>query len=116
MYDEGGGCRNRLELIDIELTDETPAIDLIALYDALKKLQCRDPRKTELVKLRFFAGPTNQDDLAAVDQVLADWASGNLAATLFDLGAIIDDNEKDELWGEQGNDYLIGGASDKLKQ
>ena len=58
----------------------------------------------------------NENYLAALDQALADWASGNLAATLFDLGIITDDNNKDELFGEQGNDYLIGGVGDKLKQ
>lgn len=57
----GGGGQDRVEMIDVELSDETPAIDLIALDDALQKLQSRDPRKAALVKLRFFAGLTNQD-------------------------------------------------------
>ena len=58
---KGGGGKNRVELIDLEKHPEMHLIDLIALDDALQKLQARDPRKAELVKLRFFAGLTNQD-------------------------------------------------------
>ena len=57
----------------------------------------------------------NADHLAAFDAALADWATGSVAATLTDLGAISDDGDKDDLKGEQGDDYLIGGAGDKLK-
>lgn len=57
----GGGSQNRVEVIDFEITDDTPVVDLLALDEALQKLQARDPRKAELVKLRFFAGLTNQD-------------------------------------------------------
>ena len=57
----GGGQRNRLEIIDLVETDETPIIDLITLDEALRKLQSRDPRKAELIKLRFFAGLTIED-------------------------------------------------------
>ncbi len=32
--------------------------DLLGLDDAIRKLEQRDPRKAELVKLRFFAGLT----------------------------------------------------------
>ena len=56
-----GGGQKRVELADIECSNETPAIDLIVLDEALGRLQLRDPRKAELVKLRFFAGLTNQD-------------------------------------------------------
>ena len=58
----------------------------------------------------------NENYLTALDQAIADWGSGNLAATLFDLGVITDDNNKDKLFGEQGNDYLYGGVDDELKQ
>ncbi len=33
-------------------------MDLIALDEALKKLEIQHPRKAELVKLRYFAGLT----------------------------------------------------------
>lgn len=58
----------------------------------------------------------NENYLTALDQALADWVTGSLTATLFDLGTITDDNRKDDLFGEQGNDTLIGGSGDKLKQ
>ena len=32
----------------------------MALHEALNKLADKDPRKAELVKLRFFAGLTNE--------------------------------------------------------
>ena len=34
--------------------------DVLALHEALEKLETIDPRKAELVKLRFFAGLTNE--------------------------------------------------------
>ena len=58
---KGGGHRGRVELTDFEQFDTTPMIDLIALDAALQKLEIRYPRKAELVKLRFFAGLSNQD-------------------------------------------------------
>ena len=53
--------------------------------------------------------------LASVRAAWADWTSGDLASALFDLGAITDDGDKDDLKGEKGNDHLIGGANDELK-
>ena len=35
-----------------------PQLDLLALNEALERLETRDPRAAELVKLRFFAGLT----------------------------------------------------------
>ena len=74
----GGGSQHRVEIVDFELTDETPVIDLIALDEALEKLHARDPRKAELVKLRFFAGLTNQDAASVLGISIStadnDWA------------------------------------------
>jgi RNA polymerase sigma factor (TIGR02999 family) len=53
----GGGLR-RQELPDIELADAGPRLDLLALHEALTKLEGQDRRRAELVKLRFFAGLT----------------------------------------------------------
>ena len=39
---------------------DEPRADLLALNDALTSLAAQDPRKAELVKLRFFAGLTNR--------------------------------------------------------
>lgn len=57
----------------------------------------------------------NEENLAALDQALAAWSSDDLSAALNFIGAIADDNEKDDLFGEQGNDYLHYGNGDKRK-
>jgi RNA polymerase sigma factor (TIGR02999 family) len=75
---KAGGNRRRQELPDIEAAVPGPPIDLLALHQALEKLEKQDPRKAELVKLRFFAGLT----IAQAAQVLGistatadnDWA------------------------------------------
>jgi RNA polymerase sigma factor (TIGR02999 family) len=53
---KAGGGRRRQQLPDIELTGAGPRLDLLALHEALTKLEQRDKRRAELVKLRFFAG------------------------------------------------------------
>lgn len=58
---KGGADRKRVEMLDFEQPQQTPVLDLMALDDALQKLQAIDSRKAELVKLRFFAGLTLQD-------------------------------------------------------
>ena len=44
----------------------------------------------------------------------ADWGSGDWASALFDLGDIINEDEKDDLWGENRLDLLFGGIGDKV--
>ncbi len=53
----GGGLR-RVELVDAEPAVPGLDLDLVALDEALAKLERKDPRKAQLVKLRFFAGLT----------------------------------------------------------
>ncbi len=55
---KAGGGRRRQELPDIELAVAGPRLDLLALHEALTKLEQQDLRRAELVKLRFFAGLT----------------------------------------------------------
>ena len=73
-----GGDAERVPLDDVEPAGELPQIDLLALNDALMKLECTDPRKAELVKLRFFAGLTVRAAAATLGIALstahADWA------------------------------------------
>jgi RNA polymerase sigma factor (TIGR02999 family) len=56
---KAGGGLKRLELADVELPVEDADDDLLALHDALIRLEEKDRRKAELAKLRFFAGLTN---------------------------------------------------------
>jgi RNA polymerase sigma factor (sigma-70 family) len=50
----------------IELAADVPAVDVLALDEALEKLGRDHPRKAELVKLRFFAGLTNDEAAEAL--------------------------------------------------
>jgi RNA polymerase sigma factor (TIGR02999 family) len=63
---KAGGDRQRVELADVEPASEEPHDDLLALDDALAKLEVKDPRKAELVKLRYFAGLTGTQAAAAL--------------------------------------------------
>ena len=53
-------------------------MDLIALSESLEKLQTKDPRAAELVKLRFFAGLTRHQAAEVLGISVAtadnDWA------------------------------------------
>jgi RNA polymerase sigma factor (TIGR02999 family) len=55
-----GGDRQRVDVRDIDLAVEGPSEDLIALDEVLEKLAKKDKVKADLVKLRFFAGLTNE--------------------------------------------------------
>lgn len=55
-----GGGRRRVEMDEAELVIDAPRVDLLALDEALKQLEARDPRKAALVKLRYFAGLTHE--------------------------------------------------------
>jgi RNA polymerase sigma factor (TIGR02999 family) len=63
---KAGGNRRRQDLGAIEPAAPEPDIDLLALNEALLKLEIQDKRKAELVKLRFFAGMTNAEAAQAL--------------------------------------------------
>jgi RNA polymerase sigma factor (TIGR02999 family) len=73
-----GGGRKRVELRDIEAVAETAGDELLALDEALARLQAVDPRRAELVRLRFFAGLTSEQaaELLGISRATADrhWA------------------------------------------
>lgn len=62
-----GGGRVKIELETWNHPAASQPDKLIALDEALAKLQELDPVKAELVKLRFFAGLTNQKAAAALE-------------------------------------------------
>jgi RNA polymerase sigma factor (TIGR02999 family) len=53
-----GGGRRRIDLDSGLAASPEPDLDLVALDEALNKLAVRDPAKSKLVELRFFAGLT----------------------------------------------------------
>jgi RNA polymerase sigma factor (TIGR02999 family) len=57
---EAGGGLQRLEVSHVDPVIQKPGLDLLALHEALDRLAAKDERKAELVKLRFFAGLTNE--------------------------------------------------------
>src|SRR3954452_6095862 len=56
-----GGRLERQDLDGIDVEASTPSEDLLALDEALSKLEAEDPVKAQIVKLRYFAGLTEQD-------------------------------------------------------
>lgn len=56
-----GGGQRRVEIDADDLPIETPPVDLLALDEALERLAAEDASKAELVKLRFFAGLSEQE-------------------------------------------------------
>src|SRR5262249_28015157 len=75
---KAGGDRHRQDLADIEPAVAEPGIDLLALNDGLAKLEEHDQRKAEVIKLRFFAGPTTEEAAQVLgistSTANADWA------------------------------------------
>jgi RNA polymerase sigma factor (TIGR02999 family) len=53
-----GGGLGRLPLDEIEIAVAQPSVDLLAVNDALVKLEQRDKAAADLVKLRYYAGLT----------------------------------------------------------
>ena len=73
-----GGDWQRVGFSDFEGTSRQPGIDVLALSEALDKLEASDARKAALVKLRYFVGLTNQEAAIALGVSSAtadnDWA------------------------------------------
>jgi RNA polymerase sigma factor (TIGR02999 family) len=75
---QAGGRHVRVELPDVPAELHRSDLDLLILSEALDKLQAKDPRAAELVKLRFFAGLTRHQAAEALGVSVAtadnDWA------------------------------------------
>jgi RNA polymerase sigma factor (TIGR02999 family) len=73
-----GGDREREPLEEDQIAAPEVEGELIELDAALQKLQAKDSRKAELVKLRYFAGLTQQQAAEALGISVAtadrDWA------------------------------------------
>lgn len=51
-----GGGRARVDLTDVATLDGAPDADILALDEALSRLEARDPRKAKVVVLRYYGG------------------------------------------------------------
>jgi RNA polymerase sigma factor (TIGR02999 family) len=72
-----GGEARPLDLEKALVVADTPGTDFVALDDALKALAALDPRKSEVVELRFFGGLSVEETAAVLkvspETVTRDW-------------------------------------------
>jgi RNA polymerase sigma factor (TIGR02999 family) len=72
-----GGRGRRLELAEGMALIEPPADDLLALDEAIQKLQAQNPHLAEIVMLRYFTGLSVEETASVVGQsertVYRDW-------------------------------------------
>jgi len=61
-----GGEHVRIDLPEVAQSSHGDRIDLLALNEALERLQQEHPDKAEIIKLRFFAGLSLEQTAAAV--------------------------------------------------
>ena len=75
---KAGGELDRISYCEGELADPETPETLLALDDALTKLEALHPRKAALVKLRYFGGLTIEQAAKALDvapsTAIADWS------------------------------------------
>jgi RNA polymerase sigma-70 factor (ECF subfamily) len=76
-YAKRGGGALKISLDQIPIADEKET-DLVALNDALKSLTELDPRKSEIVEMRFFGGLSVEETAVALGisqrTVLREWS------------------------------------------
>jgi RNA polymerase sigma factor (TIGR02999 family) len=66
-----GGGRMRLDLAKLTIAHDAPADEIVALADAMEEFARVDPRKHQLVLLRFFGGCTAEEVATAMDLSLS---------------------------------------------
>jgi RNA polymerase sigma factor (TIGR02999 family) len=67
MSQKRGGDWHRVDLQDGLMADERKAESLLALEEALTRLEAESPDKAQVVKLRFFGGLTIEEVASALD-------------------------------------------------
>lgn len=61
-----GGGLQRVELDEVEIPGDVREEQLVAVDEALARLEREDPKKGEVVKLRYFVGLTNRETAEAM--------------------------------------------------
>ena len=61
-----GGEMARADLDACELRITAPCEDVLALNEAIEQLESDDPRKGQIVNMRYFVGMTNEDTAAVL--------------------------------------------------
>jgi RNA polymerase sigma factor (TIGR02999 family) len=76
--DKRGGGMQRVTLDDAAVLGADADVDILALDEAMERLQAHDARKAEVVSLRYFAGLELEEIAAVLDvslgTVKTDWA------------------------------------------
>ena len=76
-YQKRGGGAPKVSLDEALMVSSEPGRDLVALDDALAALAAMDPRKGQVVEMRFFGGLTVEETAEAlrvsVDTVTREW-------------------------------------------
>jgi len=62
-----GGDARRVDFDSQEAFITPPSDDILALDEALSELETHDPRKADIIKLRYFAGLTTDETAAALN-------------------------------------------------
>src|SRR5262249_59028453 len=91
----GGEDIQRVSLTSAEDASPGPAVEILAVHEALDKLAALDPRKARIVELKFFGGMTTKEIGEAIDLSTAtverEWTFSR--AWLFD--AIVGDSSRE---------------------
>ena len=81
-YQKRGGGVTMASLEEALVVSNEPAQDLVALDDALTTLAAVDPRKSQVVEMRFFGGLSLEETAEALhvsrDTVKRDWKMAKL--------------------------------------
>ena len=76
-YQKRGGGAHKVSLDEALIITQEPGQDLIALDDALTALAAFDPRKAQVVEMKFFGGLSVEETADAlkvsVETVMRDW-------------------------------------------
>jgi RNA polymerase sigma factor (TIGR02999 family) len=76
-YQKRGGRTQKVSLDEALVVSREPGQDLVALDDALQALAAFDPRKSQVVEMRFFGGLSVEETAQALhvsaDTVMRDW-------------------------------------------
>ena len=76
-YQKRGGAARKVTLDEALVVSPEPGADLVALDEALTALAAVDPRKAQVVEMRFFGGLSVEETAEALhvsrDTVMRDW-------------------------------------------
>jgi RNA polymerase sigma factor (TIGR02999 family) len=62
-----GGRHYSISVSKLDRVSEGPEVDLVALHEALERLEARDNQKCQIVELRFFGGLTIEETAEVLD-------------------------------------------------